>query len=653
MRVLAEVTLITVVGLVFGRVFAPRNPALRHGVCVCALMCVLVAPLTTYGLQKAGWSTFQISLESEHAPQISKPSASGVPISRPARTNVQFWTLERARSTASLALLVWIAGTCGLMIRLMNGTRKVSRLRRSTCSVDHPNLRTAMDRLQREEGLPIVPVRFARRLHCPIVVGPWRTTVILPEKLLEQLDEDQLRCVLAHELTHVRQRDPLVGLIQRVVEASYWPHPLVHFLNRDLVRAREEVCDNVALHGTTAPHYADTLLTVALGITTKAPAPGLIGLMTPPWRLEERVKGLLDPQRRLNTTMNIRHLAAVAIALATGTTLIGGARIVAAPNPRQQQDTVELSTHYNSKTKSVYVTAKTTKKKVAKPVRVMLNLSKAAAPKTSTIWTYPANPTYIQDSRRVVQSPVIVKNLAGKVYAVQLDPRQEPSKTTTITATQSANGKSDPTSVTVSTNVSTTTTVDPIKPNQVQLSDVQISSADDFKSDFKINQVVQPKVEMSYELKQIVADDAATLKLEGRPVQVKDLNFVQSSPGQVYFVDSAAQSSNDKVRFRLMSPDQNSKDRDSYTITSPEALEKRLSYTVNDAFMSKAQGLTLDSGRVRSHPTTVYIQGDKIRIVGDDVHVVYLDSKAKNVKLSVKSNKLSVKSKDTKPKSNN
>ncbi len=231
-----------------------------------------------------------------------------------------FWTVERARSSASLLLLVWLSGTAVLGYRLANGSRKVRRLRSSAREIEHPKLTAAMVELRRCENLPNAPIRFSRKLHSPVVVGPRRTTVILPEKLLDQLDEQQLRCVLAHELTHVRQRDPLVGLIQRIVEASYWPHPLVHLLNRDLIRAREEVCDNAALHGTTAPQYANTLLTVALGTPNHRATPGTVGLMTPRWRLEERVKGLLDPHRRLNTTMNLRHLAIMATLLVGGTT---------------------------------------------------------------------------------------------------------------------------------------------------------------------------------------------------------------------------------------------------------------------------------------------------------------------------------------------
>ena len=63
--------------------------------------------------------------------------------------------------------------------------------------------------------------------------------VILPEGLIEHLSPSALADVLVHESAHILRLDPLVGLLQRLAELIYWPHPLVHLLNRRLARARE------------------------------------------------------------------------------------------------------------------------------------------------------------------------------------------------------------------------------------------------------------------------------------------------------------------------------------------------------------------------------------------------------------------------------
>ena len=129
----------------------------------------------------------------------------------------------------------------------------------------------------------------------PAAVGVLHPFVLLPEGMTEALDDRPLRDVLIHECAHLSRRDPLVGLLQRLVGALFWPHPLLIVLNRRLAQAREEVCDDYVLRTGDAPAYARTLLTLALGgVRLPMSAPGLID---PNWKLENRVAGLLDPRR--------------------------------------------------------------------------------------------------------------------------------------------------------------------------------------------------------------------------------------------------------------------------------------------------------------------------------------------------------------------
>jgi polysaccharide biosynthesis/export protein len=144
--------------------------------------------------------------------------------------------------------------------------------------------------------------------------------VVLPEKLLKTLEPSGLRDVLVHEYAHALRRDPLIGLVQRLAAIVYWPYPLVHFLNRRLAWAREEVCDNYVLQQGDAASYAETLLTISQTFFSKPARPIALGLFHPYGRLERRVADLLDPRR--NVMVRIHHVALTVLAVLFSTAVV-------------------------------------------------------------------------------------------------------------------------------------------------------------------------------------------------------------------------------------------------------------------------------------------------------------------------------------------
>ena len=52
-----------------------------------------------------------------------------------------------------------------------------------------------------------------------------------------------MEAMLAHEVAHVRRRDNLTAALHMLVEAMFWFHPLVWWMERRLVEERERACD--------------------------------------------------------------------------------------------------------------------------------------------------------------------------------------------------------------------------------------------------------------------------------------------------------------------------------------------------------------------------------------------------------------------------
>ncbi len=154
------------------------------------------------------------------------------------------------RPLVGAAVGVWAAGVLFLTIRLLHGIVLVRRLRGASTPLDTSALGDALTEVRRSLALAdLPPISLSEHIATPVVAGLFRPTVLLPASLPAAIDPDRLRDILLHECAHVARRDPWVVVLQRLVAVVYWPHPLVHFLNRQLARCREEVCDNWVLRG--------------------------------------------------------------------------------------------------------------------------------------------------------------------------------------------------------------------------------------------------------------------------------------------------------------------------------------------------------------------------------------------------------------------
>jgi uncharacterized protein (TIGR03435 family) len=108
-----------------------------------------------------------------------------------------------------------------------------------------------------------VPVFSSSRLLEPGVFGIFRPVLLLPEKLMHRLSAAQLRSILAHEMCHIRRRDNLTAAIHMAVEAIFWFHPAVWWIEAHLIEERERACDEAVLQlGNHAEVYAEGILNV-------------------------------------------------------------------------------------------------------------------------------------------------------------------------------------------------------------------------------------------------------------------------------------------------------------------------------------------------------------------------------------------------------
>jgi beta-lactamase regulating signal transducer with metallopeptidase domain len=211
----------------------------------------------------------------------------------------------------TISLLVWAIGFLILIFRW------TLRWRRVSASVRHATLLDIPISLP-----PGLPVRSSPAFGEPGVFGVIRPVLLLPEGLLDRLTAREMEAILAHELCHVRRRDNLASAIHMAVEALFWFHPLVWWLEARLLEERERACDEEVLRNGGEPRvYAEGILKIC-ELYLASPLACLSGVTGGDLtrRIDEilsnRVAHPLDYAKKV--TLALAGLAAFAVPVAVG-----------------------------------------------------------------------------------------------------------------------------------------------------------------------------------------------------------------------------------------------------------------------------------------------------------------------------------------------
>ncbi len=174
--------------------------------------------------------------------------------------------IGRLLSAAAIAApFLWLGGSvllCGIAIG--RGSEVGRRLRRTSRPMP-PELQEMVDRIAKRFGLRsgFEVLRTSADMG-PMVVGVWPMRVYVPDLLIEWMCSQQLEAMLTHELAHVRRCDTWVASLQFLAQTIWWFHPVVWWMNRELVRQRERCCDEevVAVLNGNRSDYARCLVDV-------------------------------------------------------------------------------------------------------------------------------------------------------------------------------------------------------------------------------------------------------------------------------------------------------------------------------------------------------------------------------------------------------
>lgn len=228
-------TLFALVVAIVCRVWRNGPAAMRHALYLATLVKFALPPISLPLPALEPWRTVRAAIPSPDWTRLRAWETA-----RPPAAATHRWTLA--------VPAVWMAGAAVVLGISISRYRRFTRSLRKARFVESGREWDILRRAAKRTG-----VRRSARLCLvegeigPLVAGCWRPRVLLAEGSTRELSDAELEAVLLHELWHVRRWDNLTGAFLVLVQAAYWFHPLVWWLNRRIAAEREWACDDGAL----------------------------------------------------------------------------------------------------------------------------------------------------------------------------------------------------------------------------------------------------------------------------------------------------------------------------------------------------------------------------------------------------------------------
>lgn len=194
----------------------------------------------------------------------------------------------------TIAVSAYAAGSTLVLLWLAIGAMAAYRLRRRATPAGAELAKRFADMTDGAKRTPNLLV--SDEVDTAIALGVFRPIVILPWAWTETKSPVELRSVLAHEWTHVKNGDLQWLAVSRAMFVLLWAHPLFWILRRRMRLDQEALADAAAAETTGRQTYAAELVAWARSAAAhpRMPVAAAVGLWEGPSQLRRRIALLLD-----------------------------------------------------------------------------------------------------------------------------------------------------------------------------------------------------------------------------------------------------------------------------------------------------------------------------------------------------------------------
>lgn len=160
---------------------------------------------------------------------------------------------------------IWVIGVLffALYIIIINYIMH-HRIKLSSVSIESGNIRNILGECKKLVNInDDIPIVYQKHIKTPAVCGVFKTKMLIPADILDQLGPDEIRYIVLHELCHFKRKDTSIGLLQMLLCIVHWFNPLIWYAFGKMKEDREPICDEMVLSYIKSDerrNYAETLV---------------------------------------------------------------------------------------------------------------------------------------------------------------------------------------------------------------------------------------------------------------------------------------------------------------------------------------------------------------------------------------------------------
>ena len=240
--------------------------------------------------------------------------------------------------------IIWLVGVCSLGIYTIWINRKFSnKVRNETIPITDVRVLEIFDQCKRMMSINrTITLVESCNLGTPTLIGFVKPQLIMPQTVLNLLNDDQLQHVLLHELAHSKRNDIGVNWCMHVLLIIHWFNPILWFAYRRMREDQEIASDALALSYLDPDknqEYGYTLIKLLEGFSQPLRVAGNVNLIGSKKQLQRRITMI---KQFKSNSYRLSLLGMVTLVFISGCALT---------NPKVSQTTTPLSSVTTSEEK--------------------------------------------------------------------------------------------------------------------------------------------------------------------------------------------------------------------------------------------------------------------------------------------------------------